>query len=195
MEDIKILDWILLNKSSGYGYGSGYSSGYSSGSGSGSGSGLSEFNGFKLFIIDNIYTAITSIKLNMAKGFILNEDFTTTHCYIVKGNGYFAHGKTLREAQAALVAKYMDDLDEEEVIGKFLTEFEHGKTYKGSVFFDWHHYLTGSCKMGREAFVKNHGFDLDAEYTVTEFFNACRNDYGSEVIKRLEKMWESKNFQ
>lgn len=190
---------------SGNGYGCGCGSGYSygrgscsvrySGSGSGEGSGLSEFNGFKLCIIDDIYTSITSIKLNMAKGFILNDDFTTTPCFVVKGNGYFAHGKTIKEAQQALVEKYMENMDEDEVIEKFLTEFEHGKTYKGSVFFDWHHYLTGSCQMGREAFVKNHGFDLHAEYTVDEFIAACRNDYGSDVIQRLEKMWELKKTQ
>ena len=178
MEAIK--KWIEYNPTnSGYGSGSGYGYGY----------GLSEFNGLSLFIIDDIYTAITSIKLNMAKGFILNDDFTTTPCFVVKGNGYFAHGKTLREAQAALVAKYMEDMDEDEVIGKFLSEFDHGKTYKGNVFFNWHHYLTGSCQMGREAFVKNHGFDLDAEYTVDEFIAACRNDYGGKVIQRLEEKW------
>jgi len=50
------------------------------------------------------------------------------------------------------------------------------KKYKGSVFFDWHHYLTGSCLMGRESFVKNHGINLDDEFTVDEFIKLCRDD-------------------
>ena len=140
--------------------------------------------------VDDIQTAITHIKDDIAKGFILNSDFTINPCYIVKGNGFFAHGKTIREAQRALVEKYMKDMDEDEVIEKFISEFEHDKKYKGTVFFDWHHYLTGSCLMGRKSFVKNHGLDLDALYTVDEFISLCEDDYGGEIIKKLKKMWE-----
>lgn len=143
-----------------------------------------------IFEIDDIQTAITHIKDDIAKGFILNGDFTIDPCYIVKGNGFFAHGKTIREAQRALTEKYMEDMGEDEVIEKFMAEFEHGKKYKGTVFFDWHHYLTGSCLMGREAFVKNHGLDLEAEYTVDGFIELCEDDYGGEIIKKLKKMWE-----
>ena len=143
-----------------------------------------------MFAIDGIATFIKHIKGNVAKGFILNRDFTTEPCYIVKGNGYFAHGKTIREAQQALVEKYIENMDEDEVIEKFMSEFEHGKKYKGTVFFDWHHYLTGSCLMGRESFVKNHGLNLENEFTVDEFIELCRDDYGSEVIRHLEERWK-----
>lgn len=188
--------------SSGYGYldgsgdGSGNGSGYGSESGSGygfgDGDGINTYNGNTIYEIDDVQTAVTHLKANVAKGFILNNDFSTEPCYIVKGNGYFAHGKTIREAQQALVAKYMEDMDEDEVIEKFLSEFKHGKKYKGTVFFDWHHYLTGSCLMGRESFVKNHGLDLEAEYTVDEFISLCENDYGGEVIKHLKEVWNDK---
>jgi hypothetical protein len=80
-------------------------------------------------------------------------------------------------------------MDEEEVIEKFLSEFQKDKEYKGKVFFEWHHYLTGSCLMGRESFVKNHDLDLEAEYSVDEFIELCENDYGSRVIKELKERW------
>ena len=143
-----------------------------------------------IFEIDDIQTAITHIKDDIAKGFILNGDFTINPCYIVKGNGFFAHGKTIREAQRALTEKYMEDMDVDEVIEKFISEFEHGKKYKGTVFFGWHHYLTGSCLMGRESFVKNHELDLDVEYTVDEFIELCKDAYGGEIIKKLKNVWE-----
>ena len=137
----------------GYGFGSGGGSGFGDGSGGGYGFGdkLKSINGDAVFNIDNVLTIIKHTKGNIAKGFILNCDFTYEPCYIVKGNGYFAHGKTIREAQHGLVKKYIEDMDEDEVIGKFMEEFEPNKKYKGSVFFNWHHYLTGSCLMGREA--------------------------------------------
>ena len=169
----------------GYGSGDGDGSGY----GDGDGDGMSHFNNQTVFKIDDINTIITHIKDNVSKGYILNEDFTTENCYVVKGNGYFAHGKSIREAQQALVEKYMENMDKDEVIEKFMSEFEHGKKYKGSVFFDWHHYLTGSCLMGRESFVKNHGLSLYDEFTVEEFINLCRDDYGGNVIRDLEEKW------
>ena len=190
MEDVK--KWLADNpKKSGSGYGSGYGYGSGSGSGDGSGYGLTSFNGKEVYAIDGIATIIDHIKGNVAKGHILNTDFSLMPCFVVKGNGYFAHGKTLKEARDALVAKYFEDMDEEETIEKFLETFKKGEKYAGTEFFEWHHYLTGSCLMGRESFVKNKGLDINALYTVDEFIALCENDYGSSVIKKLKERWEN----
>ena len=138
-------------------------------------------------------TIIKQIKGQIAKGFILNSAFTLEPCYVVKGNGYFAHGKDIREAQQSLREKIFDDIDSEEAIEMFLDKFEINKKYKGTEFFEWHHYLTGSCLMGRKSFVKNHGLDLEKEYTVKEFIELTENDYGGEVIKQLKERWNNIN--
>ena len=39
----------------------------------------------------------------------------------------------------------------------------------------------------REAFVRNHDLDINAEYTVKEFIEICENDYGSDVIRQLKE--------
>ena len=174
----------------GYGYGHGDGSGFGYGYGYGDDNKLKSINGDEVFNIDNVPTIIKHTKGNVAKGFIVNCDFTYEPCYIVKGNGYFAHGKTIREAQHGLVKKYIEDMDEDEVIGKFVEEFEPNKKYKGSVFFNWHHYLTGSCLMGRESFVKNHDLNLDDEFTVDEFIELTINDYGGEIIEQLKEQWD-----
>ena len=137
-------------------------------------------------MIDRVQTIITHIKLSLAKGFILNSDLTLTPCYVVKGNGYFAHGKTVKEAQEALQAKIFENMDPDEAIEKFLEKFKRNGKYPGRDFFEWHHYLTGSCQMGRESFVRNRGLDLESTYTVDEFISLCENDYGAHVIKRLK---------
>ena len=114
-----------------------------------------------------------------------------THLYeIAKGNGYFAHGKTLKEARESLMAKIFENMDSDEAISEFINKFEKNKAYPGTDFFEWHHYLTGSCLMGRESFVKNHGLDLNRHYTVKEFINICENDYGGEIIKKLKEFYE-----
>lgn len=199
---------------SGYGYGSGsgcdygYGSGDGSGSGCGSGDGcrygygygygygyensfgIDYLNGEKVSIIDELYTIINHIKGNVAKGSILNVDFTTTPCFVVKGNGYFAHGETVREAFNALQSKIFENMDPEEAIESFMEKFEKNKKYPCKDFYEWHHYLTGSCEMGRKSFMQNKGITFDDSFTVDEFIEICENDYGSEIIKQLKERWE-----
>lgn len=183
---------------SGWGDGSGSGSGCGWGSGSGSGSGdslglddgIDYFNGEKVFIIDELDTIINHIKGNVAKGSILNSDFTTTPCFIVKGNGYFAHGETVREAFNALRSKIFENMDSEEAIESFTKKFEKNKKYPCKDFYEWHHYLTGSCEMGRKSFMQNKGITFDDSFTVDEFIEICENDYGSEIIKQLKERWE-----
>lgn len=187
-----------FNSSSGYGDGSGYGFGDGYGCGrydeSGFGYGCSDdvsvFNHNKVYKIDYIPTIIKLIKGNVAKGFILNNDFTLDECFIVKDGNLFAHGKTLREAIEALNEKKWEDLDINEVIAEFCNHFEKEKSYKGSEFFKWHHYLTGSCLQGRENFVKNHNLSLDDEFTVDEFIKLTEKDYGGKIIKQLKEVWE-----
>ena len=176
---------------SGSGSGYGYGSGSGSGSGSGYGSGLKAFNGMDVYIIDGIQTIITGVKLSLAKGFILETDLTLTPCYIVKGDGYFAHGKTVKEANEALRSKIYENMDTDDAIEKFLETYKRGEKYPGKEFFEWHHYLTGSCLMGRESFVHSNGIDLNETYTVEEFIAICENAYGSETIKQLKERYNN----
>lgn len=81
----------------------GLPNGDGSGTGYGSGAGVKSFLGQAVYMIDDVPTLIDHVHGNIAKGAILNSDLTTTPCYIVKSGGWFAHGETLREAQAVLL--------------------------------------------------------------------------------------------
>lgn len=151
---------------------------------------INQVGGKTVYDVDGVKTVITHIKDSVAKGFILNRDFSLTPCFVVKGNGYFAHGETLKEAIEALHTKIFENMDSDEAIKKFIENFEKGKKYKGTEFFEWHHYLTGSCLMGRESFVKNRGLNLEDMFTVDEFIEICENDYGSGVIRELKERWQ-----
>lgn len=140
-------------------------------------------------MVDGVATIITQIALSLAKGFILRSDLTLEPCYIVKGNGYFAHGETMEEAQEALREKIFENMDTDEVIEKFTETFKKGVKYSGKDFFEWHHHLTGSCKMGRETFVRDRGLDLTDTYTANEFITICENAYGGNVIKQLKERY------
>ena len=194
-----------------YGYGGGDGSGYGDGDGDGSGDGsgygggdgsgygyvygygggydyIKSINGGKIYNVDRQPTIFYSIHKNVAKCAIFNEDFTFTPCYIVKGQGYFAHGETIKKAMKDLEKKIFNDMGIEEKIDAFLGEFELDKKYPAHKFYEWHHKLTGSCEMGRKTFVEKHNIDLGKdEFTVEEFIELTQNDFGGEVIKELKE--------
>ena len=174
----------------GYGDGSGNDSGsgnsFGSGNGFGYGSGLKSINSKKIYMVDDIAITISHIHGNAAKGTIINNDLTETPCYIVKEGKYFAHGKTLAEANAALQDKLFDKMPVEKRIAAFWTCHKRGIKYPTKDFFEWHHKLTGRCLMGRQQFAKDHDVDLNGEMTVEEFIALTKNAFGGDIIKRLE---------
>ena len=181
----------------GCGYGNGYGDGDDDGDGCGYvdsyGNGfdyncndITFIDGHSVYMVDGIPTIITNAKRNLAKGFMLNIDLTTTPCYIAKCGNTFAHGETLTCAREALQDKLFDNMSEEERIDAFLDTFNTTDKYPAKLFYNWHHRLTLSCEMGRQAFVKNHGIDLDNDvFTVREFCELCKNDYGNSVIRKI----------
>ena len=176
----KIKEFLRVNDGSGYGDGSG--------DGDGSGYGIKTFCGLLVHDIDGIQTCITKVHGNLAKGFIISSDLTTSECFVAKGNDKFAHGKTFAEAQKSLQDKIFDDMPVEEKIEAFLSEFKEDRKYPAKLFYEWHHKLTGSCEFGRNTFVKNHGIDIEnGKYTVREFIDITKHDYGGDIILQIEE--------
>ena len=196
---------FLSIQNSGYGYGSGYGSGSGSGSGYGSGYGSSDgsgsgsgygsgsgsgdikaLNGNIVDYIDDVPTIITQVRCNIACGYIVKEDLTLDSCYIAKVGNSFAHGKTIKEAVADAEAKEMENMPIEERIEKFREVFGSlDSEHTGKEFYDWHHILTGSCRMGRDEFCNAHDIDLTNKYTVRYFLDITENAYGSDIIKLI----------
>jgi hypothetical protein len=166
----------------GYGYGDGDGGGY----GYGDGSDIKTINGIYTTMIDTILTAITNIRGNIVKGFIVNDDLTLEPCYVVKQDNLFSHGKTIKSAMAGLRDKLFEDMSEEERIDMFWKEHNLEAKYPASDFYEWHHRLTGSCEIGRQSFCKDHNIDLTKDkFTVKQFVELCKYDYGGEVISKL----------
>lgn len=177
---------------SGYGYGNGGSNGNSNGSGygCGDGNGIKEINGYTVYNADDIETIITSIRGNIAQGFILEKNTKLVTCYIVKKNNKFAHGNTLHDAFMSLQEKLYDNSTEKERIEAFKRKFPSYDTkYNNRDLFVYHHVLTGSCRMGRESFVSSNGLSLDGKTTVREFVELTKNAYGGDIVKKLPKAY------
>ena len=178
----------------GCGSGSNDSKGYGSGDGCGDGDsdnvGLKEINGKTVYIVDETSTIFTSVRGNVAQGFIVQSDLQLTPCFIVKENNKFAHGDTLRDAFTSLQEKLYDDSTEEERIEAFKMKFpDYEEKYDNKDLFTYHHVLTGSCRMGRESFVKDKGLSLDGKTSVREFVELTKDAYGGYIINELPKAY------
>ena len=187
----------------GSGDGSGYGSGYGDGSGSGSdycygsgygygycyGDGIKSVNGLTCVLIDGILTAITIVKGNVAKGFMVRGDLTMRPCFVAKSGNTFAHGHTLRDAMSSLRDKLFDEMPERDRISAFVESHKQKTPYPNKDLFDWHHKLTGSCLAGRNEFVSQHGIDLDGETTPEEFIRLTEHAYGGDVIRKLKEFY------
>lgn len=201
----------------GNGYGRDYDNGYGCGEGRGCGRGfyhqiskkgrgfgwgsstlhgqtnlinITKFEGTKVYNIDKVSTIITAVHGNIAQGFILNLDLTLTPCYIVKKNGRFAHGETLHEAKGMLLAKLYNLKPESERIKAFKKRFpKYNVPYSNADLFNYHHILTGSCKLGRLAFMRSHNLSLKGTTTVEDFIKLTIDAYGGNVIRRLRKAY------
>ena len=171
---------------SGIGFGSSNGSGSSCTYGYGNGSeDIKALNGNTVDYVDSVPTIIIQVKGNFAKGYIIDEDnLTFESCYVAKVGNSFAHGKTLKEAVADAKAKEIEKMPIEERIEKFKDVFGSlDSEHTGKEFYDWHHFLTGSCRMGRDAFCKIHKIDLEKKYTVRYFLDITKDSYRSDIIE------------
>ena len=179
----------------GDGYGSGYGSGYGFGDGygdgDGSGSGISDFNGQKVWNIDGVPTIIKCVVRNVAKGFVLNTDFTLAPCYIARIGNSFAHGESIREAMRDAMVKEMQKLPIEERISKSVKQYpDPDVKIPARSLWHLHHVLTCSCEAGRNAFARDHGIDIDHDaLTIREFVTLTSNSYGSDNIRKFAKAY------
>ena len=139
-------------------------------------------------MVDSVPTLIYSIHGNYAKGRILRKDLTTECCFIAKVYGrYFAHGKTLKQAFDDAMSKSFQDIPEDERIERFNEQYPNKDAkIPAKELFIWHNRLTGSCEMGRNNFVLNHGIDIENDFfTVREFVELTKNDYGGDIIRKI----------
>jgi hypothetical protein len=60
----------------------------------------------------------------------------------------------------------------------------------GQALYNWHHVLTGSCKIGRDSWCKDHNLSPDKDkLTVTEFCRLTVNSYGGNIIRQLAEKY------
>lgn len=180
----------------GYGYGDGNNVGYGNSVGDGYGvgdgdAGFVSINGEKVHYIDGIPTVIFSVHDDYASAGILQQDFTLKTCYVARAGNEFAHGETLRKAFEDATSKDMRRKPVKERVAEFKAAFPEWDTpYSNSDLYRWHNVLTGSCRMGRDEFAREHGIDVEGgKMTVREFVSLTEHSYGGDIIASLKELY------
>jgi len=172
---------------SGSGFGSGFGDGFGDGYGPGDGSGhIKSFNNIKVYYVDGIPCLFRSIKSNIAKVNIINNDLILSVAFIAKGHDLFVHGKSIKQAISSLQEKIFDNTSVDDKIESFILQFDMSLKYPASKFYEWHNRLTGSCEFGRDNYFENYGINMEDKYTVAQFINLTINEYGGEIISQLK---------
>ena len=176
----------------GNGYGNGYGDGNGNGNGDGYGYGISEYEGKKVYNIDDVPTIIESIKGDIAKGYTLRNNTQLVECFIAKCGGFFAHGETAKQAMLDARAKYEQNKPLTERIADTIKKYPTLDTIvPNEELYVLHNILTGSCAFGRDEFVRRHGIDVkNGSMTMKDFIDLTRNDYGGSAIVELERKYE-----
>ena len=184
-----------------FGYGCGFgSAGYGRSDGSSDDSvsddygGIKTLNGNIVDYIDYVPSIITQVHGNIACGYIVKADLTLESCFIAKVGNSFAHGKTLKNAVADAKAKEAKRLPIEKRIEKFREVFGSlDSEHTGKEFYEWHHILTGSCRIGRDEFCKSHNIGFTKMYSVKYFLDITEESYGGDIIKLIRKEYKNIN--
>ena len=131
MEDVKIVEEFLRPRPTGYGYGYGY--------------GLKEYNGQRVWYIDDVPTLIDSVHGDTARGFIVQRDLTLKPCFIARSGNSFAHGDTLHDAMDDAQQKELEGSPLEERIARFVEDHpDPDALHPCKDLHSWHNTLTGS---------------------------------------------------
>lgn len=148
-----------------------------------------EFNGQPVYSIDGVNTILNHIHGDLASGYILNSDLTTKPCYVARGQGFFAHGETAEKAISDLEAKILNSMPIEDRVNQFVEQFKLDQEYLVEEFYKWHNILTGSCEIGRNAFMRDHELSLTDSITTKKFIELTQDAFGAQAIQMLKKRY------
>ena len=151
---------------------------------------MSEFEGFKVYMVDHVPTCIESVHISMslsyAVGFTIENYSKRCPTIVAKVAGYFAHGDSLREAVQAAQEKLLRNIPIEYRIKAFVELYpDIHQLVPNKKLFDAHHTLTGSCYFGRQQFCKGNGIDLESSMSIADFIRWTCAEYGDEIIHKL----------
>lgn len=77
-------------------------------------------------------------------------------------------------------------------INAFIEEYDLDEEVNVIELQKWHRILTNSCLVGRLKFMKEHKVNDRSMVTVRDFIGMTKNDFGGDIIKKLEEAYNER---
>lgn len=151
-----------------------------------------QYCGETVYFIEGRHVIFKQIHGNYAKIMIIQIDLSTQESWLVKYKGFFGFGKTLKDAHKDAKLSSSREIPLEIRIQHFVNTHSLLEEYSGQELFDWHDYLTGSCKVGKYKFCRDNDVDFNKKYTVLYFLNLVKDSYKPEIIEQVIKQYDIK---
>lgn len=151
------------------------------------GKGIKQFNGQKVYYLNNYPILIHSIHKNyLARVSIINNDLTLTEQYLAKVDTFIEGGNNLHDAYKNTFLESLMDKPLEEKINTFI-ELYPDSNQKISVkdFVKWHCIFTGACSKGSLEFIQKNGLDISHEYSVDFSLKFVKNAFNPNIIQKI----------
>lgn len=149
-----------------------------------------QYCGKDVYFINDKHVIIEQLHRNYARVKIISIDLSLYDQWLVKYQGYFGFGKTLKEANTNAKLNASREIPLEIRIEHFINTHPLFEEFTGQELFDWHDYLTGSCKAGKYKFCRDNNVDFNKKYTVLYFLNLVKDSYKPEIIEQVIKQYE-----
>ncbi len=156
-----------------------------------SGIGLKEYNGHKLYYINNYVLYITNIHFPYAMGEIIKNDLTTQKCFIAKVNNHIAVGESIHSVIDELREKIKVSTDNEFDVAKafVLSHPDYDKEYDWDEMVLWHSLTNYSCEEGRRKFTKNANKLKGSKATPRELVEFMKKSRDYRLGEKIEKLY------
>lgn len=118
------------------------------------GSTIASFNGFKTYFINDFVVIVKHIHGPWALGEIINNDLTTTKCYIAKVHNHFVIAGSIKEVIEEMRKKITGSLNlyKDMAMAFVIAHPDYEKEYDWDEMVAWHSLDATSCADGRKRF-------------------------------------------
>lgn len=159
-----------------------------------SGKGILSFNNQPTYMIDDYLVYITHIHNPWVKGEIINNDFSTQSCYMIKINNKYVVANSIRNALEGMREKIFTTANNDFDIAQafVIAHPDYEKEYDWEEMVSWHTLKPSSCAEGRRNFSKYSKMGPGKTATPKELINFMRKSSSRPLAEKMEQLYLNK---
>lgn len=155
------------------------------------GKGILSFNNQPTYVIDDYIVYITHVHTPWFMGEIINNDFTTQTCYMVKVNNKYVVASSIKDVVDIMREKIAETSNNAiDIAHAFvLAHPDYNKLYDWDEMVTWHSLDPSSCVEGRRTFSRHAGKRSGDLATPKELITFMKNSPACRIAEKMESLY------